>query len=222
MKGVTRYGTPSGLLLAGIFLAVVTACVPYDIKPVATADSQKAAAECRKLYEDPSLKSLDGRIIYQPEGSSLIPSKAMVSDATFPDETQKKAVRKWEEITRQCLKMLQAAGHVTSATQDIIEKRRSDLRYGLYTGELSFGAYNMGIVQTEIDLAGIQRQEAETYQRGSEIGAQRAQQFYSEIRRQSEMNALRSQLNSYSYGRKTYWNCNASHVGADTYYVSCY
>jgi len=211
LKGaaVIRIGCTCLSLL--MVLAAGNACVPMSPR-ASSAKSIEAAQQCRANYSTAKLSGLEGKLVFDPDATNIFPTKEMMRNTTYPDEQQRKAIGRWESAIRGCKQLFSGVGMVTSATEDIIAKKRSTLRFGLYKGKLSFGAYNTGIVQTEIDLAGYQEEEAHAYQKGGQAGTQRAAQIQRDIQMiqmQNEINTFNANMNTHGYGQ-TYWKCTTS------------
>lgn len=129
-------------LLALIGLCALTAgCA----EQAATPTVHRVADTCSDLYQDPALQLLADRVILpgQPHQHDRVKLRNMVR----PDIIERGAVRRWEEIERECARRLPEA----TPLEEDRRIRQSRLRHQLYTGRLSFGEFNLAYTQSMDD-----------------------------------------------------------------------
>lgn len=105
---------------------------------------QRGNALCATMYDNHNIQLLSGKMPLRP---GEMPTREMLMINESPDKNEVQAIGALEAAVRNCHTLRANAGQPTSASEDILEARTSQLRYGLYKGAIPYGAYNYGLAQ---------------------------------------------------------------------------
>jgi hypothetical protein len=172
------------------------------------------------LFVDGSFSRLEGKIPLQP---GEIPTAAMLSLNIAPDPQEITAIQALEGAARTCLKLREAAGVPTSASEDILQTRISKLRFALYRGDLPYAVYNYGVTQAlknhnDFILEG---------ERATAQGRLKGQDNAMSVLMLGQFALLGAKLSAYDQAstgtaRPPNWTCTQSTYPSGNRYVDCY
>lgn len=187
----------------------------------------EARSRCNQLYNETALDPLRDKVRLRSDASAP-PTRPMLQDASFPSPAEREAVRHWEEVERSCAGLLAGAGRRSAASEDIVAKRMSDLRWRLAAGEISFAVFNGSYVDVLMGHYDRQALASQAWERGTELGATRAAEFNAsmhQIRTEMELHSLRGQIHELNRSPlnnplKT-WQCDGSRLGTGYTVYTC-
>ncbi|MEG3619410.1 hypothetical protein V5T82_13160 [Magnetovibrio sp. PR-2] len=194
---------------------------------------QKGNAHCADLFNAPEFAVLKGKMPILP---GELPTREMILSNAPISEEEGHAVKALEGAIRACHALRNTADMPTSATEEIVEQRLSNLRYGLFKGEIPFAVYNYGLAKALREQAKFRNSGVVAAEQGRKIGEQKTAQMVQQVQQQMRMNQLQNQLNAYNQNLYTYnqnistynanvntlynktWTCSSS----GSYSYSCY
>lgn len=209
------------VLLAGCYGMDPTGMI-YNRSPFSHATQAAGNAHCAPLFNTGQFARLSDKIPVHP---GEIPSRAMLSLNSAPDDEDIAAIRALESAERTCRQMRAAAGAPTSATEDILAARLSTLRFGLYRGDIPYAVYNYGMAQAlkshnQFLIAGEQAvQQGRKAGREKEMSALMLGQFMMLSSQLSAFDQTRAQPTAQ---RLPSWTCTQSSYPSGNTYVDCY
>ncbi|MFC1673298.1 hypothetical protein ACFL12_04000 [Pseudomonadota bacterium] len=197
---------------------LVAGCLPFDPtpsvfnrSPFARTTQAEGNAHCAGLFATNNYAPLAGQM---PIAPGELPTAQMMEITLAPNAGQVTAIQTLENAARECRARREAAGIPTSATEDILAHRTSQLRYGLYKGEIPFAVYNYG-------LAKALRQHNAFLIEG-ERAAQQGREAGQTIQMLGQFGTLAALLGVFDQGaeQQTQWTCASGPVPNDS--VDCY
>ncbi|MCW8914882.1 MAG: hypothetical protein OQK24_03395 [Magnetovibrio sp.] len=146
---------------------VLSGCLGGDTA-FSRASQIKGNSLCGDLFNSPAIVSLQANMPILP---GEIPTREMLYINLVPTPSEAKAIQSLEGAIRTCRLRRAAQGIPTSATEDIVEKRLSRLRYGLYNGDIPYAVYNYGLAQALKEQSKFRLSVNPTYAKSADEGA---------------------------------------------------